>query len=92
VLREGPHYRVPKRDLVSLLQVLLQGERLKVASTLPEAPTLVQELLASRARVAPRASDGDSAWREGPHDDLVLATALACWCAEHVRSAVLVAW
>jgi hypothetical protein len=26
-------------------------------------------------------------WRQRPHDDLVLATAIACWTHEHVRRA-----
>src|SRR3712207_4474253 len=48
VTHEDGVYRVPKRDLVSTCQVLLQGERLKIASALPEAATLTQELLNPR--------------------------------------------
>ena len=33
---------VPKRDLVSIVQVALQTEKLKIASALPEAQTLVR--------------------------------------------------
>lgn len=75
------------RPLVDLLtqaglnsQVLLQTQRLKVAEALPLAPTLVQELLNFRVKIDPQtAHNSYSAWREGQHDDLVLATALACW-------------
>ena len=35
VTRDGGNYRVPKRDLVGVMQVLLQSERLKVAEELP---------------------------------------------------------
>jgi hypothetical protein len=50
---------------------------------LPLAQTLVQELLTFRVTIDPKtAHDSYSAWREGLHDDLVLATALACWWGE----------
>ena len=76
-------YRVPKRDLVSAVQVLLQNERLKIAASLPESATLKSELLHFRVKIDPRtAHDSYSHWREGDHDDLVLATALACWFRE----------
>lgn len=77
------HYRVPKRDLVSAIQVLLQNGRLRVAEALHEARTLKHELLNFRVKIDPRtAHDSYSHWREGDHDDLVLATALACWFRE----------
>jgi len=76
-------YRIPKVDLVSLLQVLFQDGRLKIAEGLPEAGILVQELLNFRAATGHRAAvDSIESWREGAHDDLVLATALACWWCE----------
>jgi|SRR5581483_9454426 len=85
VTREGRHYRVPKRDLVSVVQVLLQSERLKIGATLPAAKTLIAELLNFRIKIDPQtAHDSYAAWREGIHDDLVLATALATWTAENV--------
>ncbi len=75
--------RVPKRDLVSTTQVLLQNGRLKIAETLPEAQTLRQELLNFRMKIDPKtAHDSYEHWREGDHDDLVLATAMACWFRE----------
>lgn len=84
VARDGSSYRVPKRDLVSVTQIVLQGERLKIASALPEAATLTRELLNFQVKIsAETAHDAYGAWREGSHDDLVLAVALACWYAEH---------
>ena len=76
------NYRVPKRDLVGGLQVLLQSGRLKIASSLEHAGTLRAELLNFRVKIN-LASGHDSyeAWREGDHDDLVLAAALAVWSA-----------
>lgn len=84
--KDGDDFRVPKRDLVSAVQVLLQSERLKIARALPEAATLTSELLAFKVSVNLRghASFGNDvgAWRENDHDDLVLSVALAAWYGE----------
>jgi hypothetical protein len=73
-------FRVPKRDLVTVTQVLLQNGRLKIAATLPEAETLKRELLNFRVKINPQtAHDSYEHWREGDHDDLVLAVSMACW-------------
>ena len=76
-------YRVPKRDLVGNLQVLLQSGRLKIARSLEHAETLRAELLNFRVKInVATAHDSYEAWREGDHDDLVLAAALAAWKAQ----------
>jgi hypothetical protein len=62
--------------------VLLQSGRLKIANAIPEARLLVQEMLAFRVKITANAYDAYGAWREGAHDDLVLAVALACWYGE----------
>jgi hypothetical protein len=61
---------------------LLQADRLLIATSLPDAGTLQQELLDYRVKLSPTAHDSYNV-REGAHDDLVLATALACWFAEN---------
>jgi hypothetical protein len=72
--------RVPKQDLVSATQILLQNGRLKVARELALGQTLKKELLNFRVKIDPKtAHDSYKHWREGDHDDLVLATAMACW-------------
>lgn len=73
--------RVPKRDLVSVVQVALQNRTLKIAEQLPEAATLSQELQNFTVKITDSANDVYGAWREGTHDDLVLAVALALWAA-----------
>jgi hypothetical protein len=87
VTQDGRDYRVPKRDLVSVVQVLLQAERLKIARALPEAQTLTSELLAFKVSISLSGHDSygndKGEWRENPHDDLVLAVALACWLGEN---------
>lgn len=83
--REGMEHRVPKRELVSVLQVLLQTERLAVAAALPEAETLTKEMLAFKVTISKTGHDSyGNDWRENPHDDLVLAVALAAWAGERV--------
>jgi hypothetical protein len=73
--------RVPKRDLVSVIQVALQNRTLKIAKDLREAETLSRELQNFTVKITDAANDVYGAWREGTHDDLVLAVALAVWKA-----------
>jgi hypothetical protein len=79
---EGSDYRVPKKDLVSVTQVLLQTGRLKIARALPHAELLARELMNFRSRVTAQAVESQLDWREGVNDDLVLALAIAAWRAE----------
>jgi hypothetical protein len=72
---------VPKKDLVSCLQVLLQSRRLRIAS-LPKRDVLKDELLSFRMKVPASTNETLESWRERPHDDLVLAVALALYWAE----------
>jgi hypothetical protein len=93
VTHEGQAYRVPKRDLVSAVLMLLQQERLQVSAALPLADTLVRELLAFRVRINVRTGhDSYEAWREREHDDLVLSACLAAWYAEHQRPGPGIWW
>jgi hypothetical protein len=71
--------RVPKRDLVGAVQVALQAKRLRIAPELREALTLQTELQNFKMKITAAANDTYGTWREGEHDDLVLATALALW-------------
>ena len=74
--------RLPKRDIASLLGVLLGSGRLEIARDLPYAAALRTEMhnfKPTKLTVDDAALD----WRTREHDDLVLATALACWAAEY---------
>jgi hypothetical protein len=73
--------RVPKRDLVSVVQVGLQNKTLKIAAGLELSETLSRELQNFQVKITDSANDVYGAWREGTHDDLVLAVALALWTA-----------
>jgi hypothetical protein len=80
-LREdgAQEWHVPKKDLVGAAQVLLQDGRLNVARELREAATLTEELKNFRMKFTASANAQYEAWRDGDHDDLVLAVALPCW-------------
>ena len=82
VTRDGKDYRVPKRDLVSTLQVLFQGGGIEIAEGLPLADVFVREMQNFRMKISIAGHDSYEAWREGDHDDLVLAVAMACWYAK----------
>jgi hypothetical protein len=83
VTRTEGGMRVPKRDLISAPLVLMQNEQLKIAEGLRLRETLVKELLNFKVKInISTAHDSYEAWREGDHDDLVLAVAMACWCGE----------
>lgn len=73
---------VPKRDLVLTLQVLFQSERLKVADGLDLASVFIKELLEFKVKISISGHDSYEALREGTHDDLVLAVAMAAWWGE----------
>jgi hypothetical protein len=73
---------VPKKELVTALQLALQTRRLKVAPDLPDADLLLTELAAFRLRTVSINEADALEWRVGRHDDLVFAVAMACWHAD----------
>ncbi len=86
---EGSWHYVPKRELVGTVQVLLQTGRLRFAEALEETALLTSELQNFQVRTTAAANEVFNA-REGQHDDLVLALALALWYGENARSRVLI--
>jgi hypothetical protein len=82
-IKSATDWRVPKRQLASLMQVLLQTQRLKIAQAMPLTATLVKELAAFKVKVTLAGREEFEAWREADHDDLVLAAALAVYGAEN---------
>lgn len=77
---EGFDY-VPKRELILGLQSLLEYGELKVARGMHHVEELTRELGAMRVKLTAAGNEQYGAWREGEHDDLVFAVALACWGA-----------
>ena len=88
VTKENGVRRVPKRDLVSTVQVYLQSKRLKIARQLDLAETLTRELQDFKVKITDAANDTYGVWREGAHDDLVLAAALALWTGTEIKPSV----
>jgi len=72
-------YRVPKKDLVHGLIVLFEDNRLRLLDDHPEARALVNELGNMRIKISGESHASYEAWRQGQHDDMVFALALACW-------------
>jgi hypothetical protein len=81
VVYEEGYYNVPKRELVSMLQILLGNRRLKIAENLPDTQMLVHELLNFQMTINEKANDVYEG-RQGVHDDMVLAVALAAWYSD----------
>lgn len=80
---EFGYWHVAKTHLVSVVQVLLQSRRLKVAPALPLAQLAITELSNFKAKITTAANETFSGdWREGQHDDLCLAIALGAWAGE----------
>jgi hypothetical protein len=75
-------WHVPKKELVTSLQVVMQARRMQIARLLPDASLLVRELQNFQVKITTAANETFGAWRNGQHDDLVLAMALACWWGE----------
>ena len=76
-------YTVPKALLASHLDIALQEERLKLTNGSPYSEALRTELRGFHAKIKANGNVSLEAWREGVHDDLVLAVALAVWRAEN---------
>jgi len=89
VSRDGGDFRVPKRDVVSALQVLMMQGRLRIPRLMPHAAALVAELENFRLTInLATGHDSYEAWREHEHDDLVLAACLAAWYWRHEAGTV----
>ena len=67
---QGERWHVPRGDLLSGLEVMLEAGTLKIVRQLKEAERLVREMESMRL-------EGQG----GEHDDLVFAVALAVWRA-----------
>ena len=73
--------KVPKRDLIKVVLLALQVGTLTIAQDQPFADVLARELAELRVKITASGYDRYEA-REGEHDDLVLALAIALWSLE----------
>ena len=77
----GGLWYVPKRDLITGLQVMLEKRELGLPVNLAATRLLTKELQDFQERAGRRGGARFGAWHEGQHDDLVIAAALATWRA-----------
>ena len=75
-------WHVAKILLTGLVQKYLQSGRLRIGAKLPHAATLQKELRDFRVKISKAANETYEA-REGQHDDIVLALAIALFAGEH---------
>lgn len=93
VHQDGDAWSVPKRDVVFAAVRVLQSRQLDIPRELPEAAVLVSELQNFRMEVNPAtAHDSYAAWREGAHDDALLAVAMGVWSFESGACAPVGIW
>jgi hypothetical protein len=85
--RDGDAWTVPKNDIVTTLQALLQDGRLQIAEALDLAPQLVEEMQSFSVRYTESGQVRFEHSGEGHHGDTVIALALAVWWGEQMSSA-----
>jgi hypothetical protein len=73
------YFRVPKREQIVGLEVLMEQGGLRIAEGMKDGAALVNEMAEMRVKLSGSAHQRYEAGRSGEHDDLVLALALACW-------------
>ena len=86
---ESGMWHVPKRDLIAGMVVLFQRGEVEICGHLTDSETLAAELANMRIKISLSGQDTYGAWREGEHDDLVLAAALACWRGARVERSLM---
>ncbi len=74
--------KIPKSDLVNNLQVVLQSDRLKIPSDLPNLREFKKELLHFKATFKSDKVAFEAAGDSGVHDDMVLSLCISLWLSE----------
>ncbi len=77
-------YNVPKRDLVTALDVIFQTERIKIAD-LPLSAKFREQLKWFTAKTNSKGNQSYEAVTESVHDDIVTAVSLSVWYAEKIH-------
>jgi len=81
-------YNVPKLEIISVLQVLLQNARYKVSKKLQLASHFLKELQNFKYKMSDSGIMTMEADKETIHDDLVLSVGIAMWYAETIAKPV----
>lgn len=86
---EGNVVHVPKREMILCFAGDLQDGTLTISKTCEHAELLITEMRNFRFRTTSIGNDTYEAWREGEHDDIVFAAALADWAATNYWAPIL---
>lgn len=82
VKRDGSKHKVPKQDLATTVQALLQAGRIAIAKELGQAGQLVREMKQFRVKVTDAGHARFEHATEAESDDVLLSLACALWYAE----------
>lgn len=80
--RSSVPFNVPRRDLLYLLQTLLDEQRCTLVSGNRYADALVEQM--KTVDIKPPTTNDELAWRDQKHDGLVFAVSMACWLFENM--------
>ena len=73
---------VPKKDIVTYLQIVLQTRRLRIAHNLSLLDEMRKELLSFQFKIGSNAKGSFNA-SSGMHDDIVMSLGVAIWTGEY---------
>lgn len=85
-------FRVPKRDILAPLRMVIDDGRITVAPDCPFQEDLRDQLKNMEYKIAERSGHDTYAAAGGGHDDCVMALALATWWASRTTGAAFDAW
>lgn len=76
---------VPKKDIVTYLQLVLQNNRIAIAHDLPLLRTLTQEFLSFQLKIRDNTMSVTSSYggAYGVNDDIVMSMGIAVWLIEY---------
>lgn len=75
-------YKMPRRELMSHIALMLEQRQLVIASEIPELENLRNELRNMRLSYTGKGQEQYDPERDSVHDDLVIAISLAAWKAK----------
>jgi hypothetical protein len=80
--RRGGDWNVPRDDLITQMQFLIDVERLRIAKSIPLALDLVEELTHFKPSPSSKAKRVSPPFSQRLHDDLAMSTMLPVWYGE----------
>lgn len=80
--KAGKEVNVPKKELISSMQVVLQNSRIKIAADLKDLELLKKEFLNFKVKIS-KSADAKFNASSGYHDDIVMSICLAIWYGEY---------